>query len=209
MLTVVTPPAEEPISLEQAKAHLRVEIADDDALIAALVTAARLHCEKELRQALVTTGFRYTLDGFPTGYGHGYTGYGHGYTGAEPEWPAGQSLARIELPRPPLIAVSSVAYVDPQGATVTLDPSAYEVEAGTPGRLYPAYGTSWPAARRKVAAVTIAYTAGYGAAAAVPEVAKAAIKVALGHLYEHRDDDAPIPDAVDLLLAALDHGSYA
>jgi len=50
-LKVVSPPAVEPVTLDEAKAHLRVTIADDDGYIALLIPAARERVELFLRRA--------------------------------------------------------------------------------------------------------------------------------------------------------------
>jgi uncharacterized phiE125 gp8 family phage protein len=64
-LKLVTPPAEEPVTLAVAKAHLRVDISDDDTLIPYYLAAARRLCEKEVRRAFVTSTWDLVLDGFP------------------------------------------------------------------------------------------------------------------------------------------------
>ena len=51
---LLTAPAAEPLTLDEARAFLRVEYHDDDAVIAALIAGARLHIEAQTRRALIT-----------------------------------------------------------------------------------------------------------------------------------------------------------
>ena len=102
-LRLVTPPAAEPVSLGEAKAHLRVDHVQDDLLIANLVTAAREAIEAETSRSLLTTAWEWRSAG----------------------WPA--DGAALVLPRAPLLAVSGVTYE--AGGTATLDTGLYLVEA--------------------------------------------------------------------------------
>src|SRR5579872_6188209 len=62
---LLTAPAVEPVSLDEAKAFLRVENTDDDDVIAALAAGARLHVEAQTRRALVTQSWRISADCWP------------------------------------------------------------------------------------------------------------------------------------------------
>lgn len=62
-LAILTPPAVEPVSLAEAKLHLRVTADAEDALIARLITAARQQVEALCGLALITTAFRQTFEG--------------------------------------------------------------------------------------------------------------------------------------------------
>jgi uncharacterized phiE125 gp8 family phage protein len=177
-LKLFTPPASEPVSPSEAKAHLRVDGSADDALITALIVAARQAAENITGRALVTQTWDLYLDAFdPT----------------------------IELPMPPLQAVTSISYTDTDGTVGTLAEAAYKVDTvSEPGRLIPAYGTEWPATRADVNVIMIRFTAGYGAAAAVPQPIKQWMLLKIGELYENREASAeraaaPMP-FVDALL---------
>jgi uncharacterized phiE125 gp8 family phage protein len=64
---LIQPPAVEPITLQQAKAWLRVDHAADDELITALILAARLCVEAAARKALVAQTWRLSMDAWPDG----------------------------------------------------------------------------------------------------------------------------------------------
>lgn len=169
-LTLMTPPTEEPVTLAEAKLYLRIDHDVEDGLLSALLVAAREYVEMYTRRQLVTATWELTLD----------------------TWPA-----CIRPPRPPLQAVTALTYLDSTATLQTLDPSAYQVDITVePGRIVPAAGASWPALAPVPGAARVRYTAGFGAAAAVPETYKAAIKLLLGDLYEHREarDEGAFPD---------------
>ncbi len=152
----------EPVTIAEAKAHMRVEHSRDDTLIGALITAARQSCENMLGRSLLEQTWRKTLDQFPDA---------------------------IELPYPPILSVTSLQYIDDSGATQTLSAASYTLDsASEPGWLVPAYGYAWPTTQDVINAVTVTYKAGYGTAAnAVPEAIKTWIKIQVAHLYENRE----------------------
>jgi uncharacterized phiE125 gp8 family phage protein len=161
-LVLLEAPAQPVVSLEEAQVHLRSEIAEESALIMSLVAAATAQAEAFCRRRFVTQHWRATFDGFPAG--------------------------ALVLPHPPLQSVEAVTYVDPAGVVQTLDEAAYVVRtAETPGEIVPAYGTSWPAVRRQVDAVSVEFTCGYGAPEDVPESIRRAVLLIVGTLYANRE----------------------
>lgn len=160
-----TPPVNEPMSLQEAKDHLKVDLVDDDSYIDPLITAARLEAEDFMERALVTQTWELFLDCFPATTWH-----------------------PILVPRPPLLSITSIKYIDTDGIEQTWAASEYKVDtASTPGRIYPAFGKSWPSTRLEANAVTIEFLAGYGPNAQdVPENIVHAIKLILSDRYEHR-----------------------
>ena len=157
----ITEPATEPVSIAEAKAHVRVTHSTDDALIGALITSVRQAAENELGRTLMTSTWEKTLDEFPDA---------------------------IELHYPPVAAITSVEYLDDAGTVTLLAAASYTLdERSEPGWLVPAYDYEWPTTLDSINAVTVTYTAGYGTAADVPEAIKAWIKVHVGHLYENRE----------------------
>lgn len=197
-LELVTGPAAEPVSLLEAKAHLRVDVADDDILLVGLIKAARQWAETFTRRGFVTQEWKLLLDEFPTAQ----------------SGEAGES-GLIRLPLPPAQSITSVQYVDSNGATQTVAAADYTLDkAGEPARLVPAFGKSWPSARAVPNAVTVTFKAGYGtpgispddSVSKVPEAIKTALKILIGHWYEHREAVSeeqplmPVPMALESLL---------
>lgn len=183
-------PASEPVTLAEAKLHLRVEVSDDDDLITGLLKAARQYAETVTGRQLMQATWRLNLDAWPDD-------------------------DEIRVPKPPLQSVSSITYVDTAGATQTVAASDYQVDANSePGRIVPAYGEVWPAVRDQLNAIAVTYVAGGAAASSVPEGIKAAIKLLLAHWYETREAvitgtiATEVPMAVESLLLQHWTGEY-
>ncbi|MCM8596648.1 head-tail connector protein [Accumulibacter sp.] len=180
-LQLVTPPAEEPVALAQAKLHLRVDFPDDDALIAASIVAARQAAETQTGRQFVTATWRSVLDAFP---GAGPTEGARG--GAFSLTPGA-----ILLPRSPVQSVTAIDYLDGAGVWQTMPATDYTVDtAAEPARITPVFGQVWPVTRPQIGAVRVTFVAGYGGAAAVPEGVKSWILLRVGSLYNHREDVA-------------------
>ena len=163
MKTQLTPPAAEPLTLAEAKLHLRVD-ADitDDILITALIVTARQQAEHRTGRALLTQQWRYSVDTFPSG--------------------------SLELPLPKLQSVQAVSYLDNNGVRQTLANTEYDVITDElVGSLIPAYGKSWPSCREHPGSVRVDYTCGFGAAADVPQSIKAWMLLAIAAWYENRE----------------------
>lgn len=170
-LILVAPPAEEPVSLLGAKQWARVEIADDDDLIDSLIESARIEAEEYTQRAFIDQGWELKLDCFPSA---------------------------IDLPKAPLSSVTSIDYVDSDGATQAFTDFVVTGSNGS-GRIVPAYGFSWPITRSQVDAVTITFVAGYGDAAVVPEAIKSAINVRVNDMYVNREESKSLDTFRNLL----------
>jgi len=59
--TLIAPPGEEPVTLAEAKAFCRIDGSDEDALVNALIAAARLQVESLTGRALITQTWRLTM----------------------------------------------------------------------------------------------------------------------------------------------------
>lgn len=168
ILSIVTPPAAEPIMLDEAKAHLRVD--DHDGEIISAMIAARQLVEEWTGRALVTQTWDWFLPFFP--YYHGR------YT--------------LSIPKPPLQILSSIKYIDASGALVTMPSTDYVAltfsgASAANGLVDPVYGSCWPSARTQNDAVQVRFVAGYGGPEKIPEPIRAAIKLLLGDLFENRE----------------------
>lgn len=180
---LVAAPAEPVISTAEMKAHSRVEVADDDALIAALVLAATDWFQTALDRQLVAATYELRLPDFG--------------------WPC------YELPYPPLRSVASVTYLDTASVVRVLSSGTYVVATGTtPGYIRLAAGFTWPAVAIHPEAVKIQFVCGYGDADDVPPLIKAGIKLLASHWYENREAVSlggaatDIPLAVDSIVQA-------
>jgi len=190
-LRLITPPVGEPISLEQARLHLRLDASGsppshpDDALVEELIRTARQHLDGPagiLGRALMTQTWRLDLRGFPPG------------------------AAEILLPLPPLQSIVSINYYDTDDTLVTLAPTFYEVgyTDWNQGFVIPVIGKRWPATADRSDAVRITFVAGYGAASDIPSPLLAAMKLHIGLLYENREGvSAKTPTELPLAYHAL------
>ena len=196
-LTRQTPPAVEPVTVAEAKAHLRVDTSTDDAYIGTLITAAREWCEEYLDRTLVHTQWAMRLDRFPT-----------------------DSTYPIELPRPPVVASGTatavtLTYTSETGSTATFSTASYRVQRlETPGRITTVYGGTWPAGLEDNDAVIVRWWGGYGTTgASVPAAVRHAMLMLVGLFYERRaaaDNISAneIPFGVKSLLDSQRWGSY-
>ena len=207
----------EPVTLAQAKSQLRVDITDDDVLIAKKIATARGMCEAFVKRSFLNTVWQAQWDSFPFGGGYynrslrQFYGAFPGAMGATFPGFLPTNTGIIESPWAELRSVQSITYYDSSGNFITLDPSVYNVEQGAPGRIAPAYGMIWPTTQPRVGCVTIQFTAGYGASPSnVPAEAKEAILLLTTYLYENRGDaDVALPDAVQRVLSRADWGGYS
>jgi len=164
-IKVILPPEVEPVSLAEAKAHLRLSTDTDDAYVSALTTAARERVELYLRRSLITQTLEYTIDRFPA--------------------------CEIDIPRPPLQAVEWIKYFDTAGILRILPAEDYvaDLSSSEIARMAPAWNCLWPATRSSFNSVVIRFTAGYGDSAGdVPQAIRHGILMEISNLYENRED---------------------
>jgi uncharacterized phiE125 gp8 family phage protein len=187
-LTLITPPTDEPLSLEQAKRFLRVDIPDDDELIEDFIAASRDYVETRAGVCFLPQTWTQTHDNFPY------------YS--DP----------FQLLRWPVTSIVSLKYLDASGQTQTWDPANYIFNGSTrPPRIAPTYARYWPIlALQSLANVSIQFVAGFPDAKSVPPRFKQALYMTLGHWYEHRQSvdieravAIKVPEGTDEIIAEL------
>jgi uncharacterized phiE125 gp8 family phage protein len=197
-LTRQTQPAVEPVTLSEAKAHLRVDTTADDAYISSLISAAREWCEQYLDRSLVHTQWVMRFDKFPP-----------------------DGTMDIELPRPPMAtsgtaAAVALTFTYENGTTATYSTASYRVDRdGVPGTVKTLYGQTWPPHLQDDNAISVTWWGGYGASGTnVPAAIRHAMLMLVGFWYENRSTvlvgsiSKQLEFAVESLLSSHKWGSY-
>lgn len=174
-----------PLTLAEAKTHLRVVDSADDSYITGLMSASADLIERDtglvLRQRAVSVAF----EGWAT-----------------------NGRQRLPLWRGPVVSVTGVAYDDEAGAEQVLAANQYRVRSFAGASwIVPANGVTWPAVEPGIGTVRVTYQAGYASNDAVPASLRHAALLLIGHWYEHREavtsDGTPadVPLAYDALIS--------
>jgi len=188
---LLTPPAVEPVTLDEAKAQARVDTNVDDALLTGLIVAARQWAESYTGRAFINQSWQMWLDLGSTALGAWWDGMREGSISSLNE------INYITLPRPPLASVTSVTFYDNSDNATVWAASNYFVDTmREPGRLALRMGAVWPVPGRLTNGIGIQYVAGYGNDASdVPDVIRLAIRQLVAHWYEHRGEAATAASA--------------
>lgn len=171
-LKIESAPSIEPITLTLAKQHLRIldtEIEEDD-LIQGYIIAARSYAESFMNRAIIKQTWKLYLD---------------------------KLTNKIVLPKAELISVGSFKIIDDSGIEITVDKSDYLVNtASFKGSIifkenklseYLVYEL------KEVNGVEIQFDAGYGDTPDdVPGHIKQGLLLLIGHMYENRENSAPV-----------------
>ena len=171
---VSTAPSSEPITLAEAKLYLRVDTTADDALITALITAARETVERYTSRALVTQTITQVLDCFP--------GFG------------------FRLAVHPVQSITSITYKDSNGSNATLADTVYMLDNYEMPNAVVLKANQQFQAYDETNAVTVVYVAGE-AAGNVPKAILQAMYLTIADFYENRTDYVKrLPTAAEYLL---------
>ncbi|UOF83021.1 head tail connector protein [Caudoviricetes sp.] len=187
-ITELTAPAEEPVSLADMKAHLRITNSLDDAWLTAAIKAARMAAEDYTGRAFIQRTFRQTMDGVCG------KDDGEWWDGVREAAITVLSPRTIDLLKPPLVSVQNVKAWDDSDTATTVSPTVYFVDTSDqnqPGRVVLRRGQTWPIVLRVANGLTIDFTAGFSAnAAGLPADIVQAIKVLVAWIYVNRGDCA-------------------
>lgn len=173
-------PAEEPVSLAEAKAFIKIDDTAEDGLITTLIGAARLHVEGVTGKALLAQSWRIVFD----------------------DWPDG---GVVKLPVSPLISVTAITAVDDHGGSHDIALAQFLSE---PDRLIvPRVVTGMPVLQERQG-LEIDYVAGFGNEPGdVPADIRQALLGLVAHWFEHRDavivagSGAVVPSGFDRAVA--------
>jgi uncharacterized phiE125 gp8 family phage protein len=159
-LKLLTAATDLAVTLAEAKEHMRVDDAVEDALITAMIITATESAEQITGRAITPQTWELTLDEFPDA---------------------------LELTRVPVTSVLSLTYYDMDGVQQTLASDQYTLDTSSDfGYAYvvPSYGNAWPCVRGQINAISLRYVAGY---TTVPAPIRSWILLQIGALFENRE----------------------
>ena len=158
---VITPASTYPVSLTEAKSHLKVDTTADDTYIESIIKAATQLSEEYTNRFFIDT----VIEQYAS------------------------SFAELEtLFKSKVSVISFVKYYDSNNTLQTLSDTIYDAQVRyEPAQIQLADGQSYPAFTKRNDAVEVKYTVGYGAASDVPEIIKQAILLTIGNFYANRE----------------------
>ena len=181
---LLSAPATEPVTLDEARAFVRMDDTGEDALLTTLISAARLHVESVTARALLSQGWRVVLDAWPPGF-------------------------CIALPVAPALSLTAITAYDLDGNGTAMPLADVLVDGqGTPPRLFLPADLGNGVVLRDRQAIEIDYVAGYGTNPTdVPATLRQAVLLLIGYWFENRDSviiagsGSVIPAGLDQMIA--------
>lgn len=185
--TVTAKSSDLPVTLAEAKTHLRLLSDGLDTEVVALLEAATEYCESVCGRSLrVSQTLTQKYDGWP--------------------------CSPIRFDRQPVTAITSVTYYDTDDASQTVSSSNYRLLASSEAAAVLEFDSEFtrPTLSDRADAVTVTYTAGYASLDVVPARAKAAVNLKLAELFGNLDERSLLANerSIGSLLGTLDWGCY-
>lgn len=150
----VQEPIAEPLALDEAKLHLRVDVTDDDSLISAMISVAREYAETITRRSFVSTQWKLVIDSFP----------GPTLMGIPWGKPFTLPAHAILLEKSKVEAVTAINYTAMDGTAQVMPAANYTVDyTSEPCRITPVFGQIWPIPLPQIGAVEVDFVSGYAA----------------------------------------------
>lgn len=179
MFKLITEAVEEPVSVSELKAHLRVTTSEQDTYLGNLIKSARLWAEDFLRYQIVSATWDKFYDSFPA------------------------SGLNIWIQKSPVTSITYIKYFDSNGDETTWSSDYWTADFNSmPCRIYPKYGYIYPTPQAIANSVWVRFVAGYASASVVPEIVKQAILMKAGTLYENPTDEVTGTQVNKLFLTA-------
>jgi len=176
-LVIDTEPAEEPVTLAEASLFMRYTGSLQNAVITALITAARKDVESWSNKTMVSTTYDFYTEDL---------------------------CDEILLPTGTAQSITSISYQDTDDATQTLSSTLYKLDnKSIQNKVFRDPLEDYPEVLKQPNAVKITYVAGYGAASAVPETFKTVIKMRVAELFEHREANTAAPRQPNQAMMAI------
>ena len=187
-IKIATEPTIEPISIEEAKEHLRLDDDIDDIPVLTFIKSARLWAEKFTGRSFITRTVQQFLDSTASTLDPLYEGMRTGVL-------TRPYVNYIELAASPVLTVTSVNYYNDSDTQSTWATSNYYVDnVSDLGRIYLRDGGTFPTDLRAANGLEINYTAGYGANRSdIPSDIRLAMLQYMTFAYEHRGDFERFP----------------
>ena len=179
---VVTSATGEPITLEDVKNHLRLELGetDEDDLLNGLIVSARQQVEALTGRKLMPQTWKVYFD----------------------SWPEGNKYDHFDIPYPPLRSIPStgLVYTSSTSGSTTLSSTAWASDiVSEPGRLVLDYNDDWPTETlHNNNPIAIEFQCGYSTTNNIPETLKLAMKLIIGHGYENRENVTVTPSGMNM-----------
>lgn len=186
MLKLITAPIIDPITLLEAKQHLRMRDQSEDTLIASLIQSATSRVEAFTNRALFTQTWDLWMD---VPWSQSSTYYDGSYHGA-----FYQRNDAITLPKGNLQSVSTIYTYGTDDSQSLYPASSYYVDTNSPlGRVWLQQGKGWPGGLRRYNAIAVRFVCGWTDQSLIPEPIRTAVRLYVAHMYENREgEEVPV-----------------